>query len=96
MSRYPPNWSAISLAVKESANWKCQRCGRQCLEPGAPRAHLSHSERSRLTLCVHHCNYTPEDNRPENLVALCSSCHLWFHRNRRGNVSPGQLSLWEM
>jgi predicted HNH restriction endonuclease len=26
-------------------------------------------------------------------VALCSSCHLAYHRRSRGNISPGQLFL---
>ncbi len=51
-------------------------------------------ERSIKTLVVHHRNYTPEDNRAENLAALCSGCHMLFHTRRRGNISPGQLSLW--
>ena len=33
-SRYPENWKQLALAVKESANWQCQRCGRLCLKPG--------------------------------------------------------------
>jgi len=34
LSRYPDNWKQLALAVKESANWQCQRCGRLCLKPG--------------------------------------------------------------
>ncbi|MBP0000920.1 MAG: HNH endonuclease [Cyanobacteria bacterium SID2] len=94
VTRYPSDWPSIALAVKAGANWQCQRCGKQCLKPGDATANLSNSERHRRTLSVHHCNYTPEDNRQDNLIALCSGCHLWYHRNRRGNVSPGQLSLW--
>jgi hypothetical protein len=38
-------------------------------------------------------NFTPEDNQPENLIALCTPCHLALHgRTKRSNVSPGQLS----
>ncbi|MEM7592393.1 MAG: HNH endonuclease, partial [Cyanobacteria bacterium P01_A01_bin.83] len=46
------------------------------------------------TLQVHHWNRDPRDNRPENLIALCSACHLEYHRGGKSNVSPGQLSLW--
>ena len=35
-SRYPDNWSAIAIAVKESAQWKCQECGRPCRMTGEP------------------------------------------------------------
>jgi hypothetical protein len=43
---------------------------------------------------VHHRNRIPEDNRLENLVALCTACHLSYHNRRQSNVSPGQLSLF--
>ncbi len=33
-SRYPNNWNAIARAVKDSAQWKCQECGRPCRRPG--------------------------------------------------------------
>lgn len=33
-SRYPKNWKAIALKVKEDANWTCQHCGRPCRKPG--------------------------------------------------------------
>jgi len=31
--RYPKNWEEIALNVKRDADWKCQRCGKQC-RPG--------------------------------------------------------------
>lgn len=33
-SRYPENWEAIALAVKEKAGWRCENCDRPCLRPG--------------------------------------------------------------
>ena len=33
-SRYPKNWDEISLEVKQSANWKCEECGRECRKVG--------------------------------------------------------------
>lgn len=32
--RYPKNWDAIALQVKEQAGWICDHCGRPCLRPG--------------------------------------------------------------
>jgi hypothetical protein len=32
--RYPPDWADIALALKQSANWTCQNCGRPCRLPG--------------------------------------------------------------
>jgi len=92
-NRYPDNWSEIARAIKEAAKWRCAKCGWQCIRPGEDTSHLSHSERMAKTLTVHHYNRVPEDNRPENLVALCTGCHLAYHQGGLSNVSPGQLSL---
>lgn len=94
--RYPKNWKQIAFQVKEQANWQCRRCGQQCLKPGQDSSHLSFSERRKLTLEVHHDNRIPEDNRPENLVPLCSGCHLHYHYLGQANVAPGQLSLFDI
>lgn len=79
--RYPAEWKAIAKSVKESAEWKCQNCGRQCRRPGEP------FDTHRNTLTVHHINHIPEDCRLDNLIALCSSCHLRadaaFHAEHR-------------
>ena len=91
--RYPKNWREIALSVKESALWRCAKCNQQCLRPGK-KSGLTKSERCSLTLTVHHRNRIPEDNRPENLIALCTACHLSYHNRGQSNVSPGQLSLF--
>jgi hypothetical protein len=91
--RYPDNWQEIALSVKESALWRCAKCHQQCLRPGK-QSGLTKSERCALTLTVHHRNRIPEDNRPENLIALCTACHLSYHNRGQSNVSPGQLSLF--
>jgi hypothetical protein len=72
-SRYSSNWDNIALEVKSKSDWKCTRCGMQCLRPTDKRDGLNRRERSIKTLVVHHRNYTPEDNRAENLAALCSA-----------------------
>ena len=33
-NRYPKDWKAIALKVKEDANWNCEECGRPCRKPG--------------------------------------------------------------
>lgn len=45
----------------------------QCLRPTDKRDGLNRRERSIKTLVVHHRNYTPEDNRAENLADLCTA-----------------------
>lgn len=70
--RYPKEWNQIAAAVKEAAGWKCQKCGKQCRKPGEP------FDTHRNTLTVAHLNHTPEDMRPENLLAMCAPCHLRY------------------
>jgi len=94
--RYPKNWKELALSVKEAALWKCQCCNRSCYKPGSRPEGLTRSEWTVRTLSVHHRNHLPEDNRLENLLAVCSACHLDMHRGGHGNASPGQLSLFEM
>lgn len=88
-SRYPPDWDAIALAVKVAADWVCQDCGRQCRRPGEP------FDTHRRTMSVHHLGvarpdgspgdmHDKQDCRPENLLALCSKCHL--RRDLPGHV----------
>jgi len=91
--RYPDNWREIALLVKESALWRCAKCNQQCLPSGTKNG-LTKSEHLEVTLTVHHRNRIPEDNRLENLVALCTACHLSYHNCRESTVSPGQLSLF--
>ncbi|MCT7996545.1 HNH endonuclease [Laspinema olomoucense] len=93
MSRYPKDWQQIALTIKEKAGWRCSKCNRQCLRPGDSTKHLTKSERAKLTLTVHHHNRMPEDNRLENLIALCTSCHLSYHNRQQSNIPPGQLSF---
>ncbi|WLT40512.1 HNH endonuclease (plasmid) [Synechocystis sp. B12] len=90
--RYPSEWAQLALQKKQSVNWACERCGVQCLKPGEGKG-LSTGDRYRLRMAVHHCDYDPGNNSPSNLKALCSPCHLHYHRRQRGNVTPGQLRL---
>lgn len=94
-SRYPDNWNEIASEKKEGVNWVCQKCGMQCLKPSDDISKLTKSERMKRTLVVHHADYKPENNCPENLIPVCSGCHLSYHKGRKGNISLGQLSLFD-
>ncbi|MCC5661350.1 HNH endonuclease [Nostoc sp. XA010] len=93
-SLYPDNWSEIATDVKQQAQWRCQKCGLHCIAPGEKTSHLTRSKRRVYTLQVHHWDRNPANNHRSNLIALCSACHLLYHRGGKSNVSPGQLSLW--
>ena len=69
---YPVDWEEIAFAKKERAGWKCEACGKQCRKPGEP------FDTHKRTLTVAHLNHTPEDVRPENLMAMCAPCHLKY------------------
>lgn len=93
ISGYPENWNQIATAIKQQSGYCCQRCGMQCLPPGRGYRHLSRRVRSKYTAQVHHRDRQPANNNPDNLVALCTGCHLHYHQGQKGNITPGQLSL---
>ena len=95
LSRYPDNWNEIALKIKKKAEWTCAKCKRKCLEPNQEiPPDWSYSQRMAYTLQVHHWDRQPENNSEDNLVALCTGCHLALHRGGLCNVSVGQLSLF--
>jgi 5-methylcytosine-specific restriction endonuclease McrA len=73
---YPPDWAEISTRIKTAAGWICRDCGRDCSNPTSQVERMS----------VHHLDHDPSNNAPDNLIALCSGCHLrrdapWHARN---------------
>lgn len=64
-SLYPPDWDQIAQAIKARANWRCVQC--------AVPHFLDGLHKNILT--VHHLDRDPANSSPENLVALCASCH---------------------
>ncbi|MBW4599865.1 MAG: HNH endonuclease [Calothrix sp. FI2-JRJ7] len=94
---YPSNWKELTIDIKNSAEWKCQKCGRICIKPGDTiPSDWSKSRRHAHKLQVHHWDRNPANNSVSNLAVLCAGCHLFYHNRRRGNISPGQLSLLEL
>ena len=69
--RYPANWKAISLAVREAAGWCCEFCG---------IAQHTPTKTWKVILTVAHLDNTPENCARENLKALCQRCHLEYDR----------------
>jgi len=93
--RYPADWSAISLAIKERASWRCE-CRGEC---GRPYLHLDADERcrnrhgqpawqtgSKVVLTTAHLDHTPEHCDPENLRAMCQGCHLHYDRQHHAET----------
>ena len=92
--RYPDNWKELALSVKKLVNYECQCCGKRCYKPGERPENQTRSEWTANILQVHHRDFNCSNNRSNNLIALCSACHLNAHRSRYSPVSPGQLSLF--
>ena len=76
-TKYPSDWVQIAQVVKNQASWKCEQCGLQCRLPG------EQFDTHRRTLTVAHINHVEMDCSPENLVALCSRCHLAYDQPRK-------------
>jgi hypothetical protein len=89
-SRYPTDWKEIALNIKEREGWHCYRCGILGLRPGERL--FSPKDRAFL-IQVHHWDCDPANNCSENLVALCTVCHLGMHRKQRGSILEGQGGL---
>jgi 5-methylcytosine-specific restriction endonuclease McrA len=95
---YPDNWDEIAVEVKESTNWTCQNCGKQCLFPGIERYEAYKRDRTYWainTLTVHHIDHTPANCDRTNLIALCAPCHRRQHaRDKKyGIPNPNQLAI---
>ncbi|MGG6295247.1 HNH endonuclease [Leptolyngbya sp. AN02str] len=95
-SRYPDNWEAIALQVKESASWACQQCGQQCLQSGEEwlafllRLNVTVGEAAtmsehptRYVLTTAHLNHDPE-NPDAELRAWCAPCHCRYDLAQMG------------
>ncbi len=83
--RYPPNWKEISLARRALAQWKCEWCN---VPNGTLRMGIK-GKLYKVVLTVAHLGtpypdgrpgdkHDKMDVRPENLAALCQSCHLRY------------------
>jgi len=68
--KYPSDWKAISLRIRERDGNRCKFCG---AENGKPNPKTG----SKVVLTVAHLhNPDPMCVDDDNLAALCQSCHL--------------------
>jgi 5-methylcytosine-specific restriction endonuclease McrA len=69
---YPENWKQISKRIRfERAKNKCEVCGAENYRP--------HPETgSRVVLTVAHLDHDPQNNKEDNLKAMCQRCHLKY------------------
>lgn len=80
-AEYPEDWDAIATRIKERAGWRCEACDR----PGE----------GRISLGVDHLDWNPGNNADENLLALCSRCHMRRHA-LRPRPRTKEAALWRL
>ena len=82
---YPDNWEEISIAIRLRAGGRCECTGECALHRGARCAELDHADaqfaEGMVILTVAHMNHCKSDCRPENLKAMCNTCHLRYDLN---------------
>lgn len=67
---YHPKWSLISRLIRfKRAGNKCEWCGAENYEPHPVTS-------SKVILTVAHIDRNKNNNRFDNLAALCQKCHL--------------------
>ena len=72
-SKYPADWEAISIKVRNAALWMCELCA-------CRHGHKHFLTGSVVILTVHHIDGDPKNNHRSNLIALCQRCHLRLDR----------------
>jgi len=81
-AKYPKDWRTISEETISQRHGLCQKCGIEC-----DGVHV---------LTVHHKDYDPSNNNPDNLEVLCQGCH--FRRQiedkKYGLRSPAQMEMF--
>jgi hypothetical protein len=94
-SKYPPDWEAISLRIKERAGWRCE-CAGECGSPGHSPCGIEHGtvaqsaavgrdgrrREYRIVLTTAHLDHVPTNCADDNLKAMCQPCHLRYDRDR--------------
>lgn len=98
-ARYPKDWPAISLRVRERAGWRCEG------SPDYPSCRAENGKPNpatgaRVVLTVAHLDHRPENCADDNLRAWCQRCHLNYDRKhhmsnarRTRETKSGQRAL---
>ena len=77
--KYPDNWQEIRANILKRAAGRCERCGK---------------ERDNRQLQVAHLNHITADNEPDNLCAMCVSCHSRWDAPTRQMKKEVKHQVW--
>ena len=93
--RYPEEWQEISARIRfDRAGGRCEclgECGSKSNQMASKHCIAEHGLPHPVTgklviLTVAHLNHTPEDNRDENLRAMCQGCHLNYDKEHHAET----------
>lgn len=92
LKRYPVDWPAISLRIKERAGWRCEcegECGRGTHAGRCPNLHggQAYGTGSKVVLTTAHLDHTPEHCEQSNLKAMCQGCHLHYDKEHHAETA---------
>lgn len=73
-TRYHQEWETLSRYIRKLFNHHCAKCGQDCNIPNGSKHEV---------LQVHHIDENPGNNAIENLIPLCSRCHLQIEKEAR-------------
>ena len=67
VGKYSFDWADISKSMRMESEYRCEGCGLKCWSSGDPR------------LVVHHIDRNTRNDEAENLIVLCTKCHMERH-----------------
>lgn len=68
---YPKEWTKeLKEDIKKRDNYTCQNCG---------RTEKENFKKYKKKLSVHHIDMDKDNCEPNNLISLCTSCHMKIH-----------------
>jgi hypothetical protein len=88
--RYPKDWKAISLAIKQRAIWTCEcsgECGRGHVGRCGAEQGATTKSGGKVILTTAHLDHQPENCDPQNLKAMCQACHLHYDREHHAQTA---------
>lgn len=80
-SRYIKDWHILSRLIRSIYNYHCANCFKDCSNPKFYKDKLQ----------VHHIDENPRNNKFDNLIPLCSSCHLKIEKEARVHAPYSHL-----
>jgi len=79
----------VKRIVRMEQKYKCLKCGEELTKSNKQNKIPTHKRGH-----IHHINWDENDNRRENLVLLCPSCHGEVHAFIPKEVATQLFDLW--